>query len=541
MKLPAIQKKSRILKLPFALLRNLTLAEKLSLIFLASSLAVPVVRKFFTDRGLLQIAIALSSGAIFLIPVHCILINFKLSIKTAGYFFIAIGLLSFGYAMYRDVPQRYDYEKNMTVEFRLKSYPEVTRSGLRFTARAIIDDSEPRINGIGRVFNGGIFRRISRADKVSLNLPFSENFVDRGYRIEVRGLFFPITSKKYPRYESYLRSNGIMAIFNGHSGTLRVLEKPLPVSIFALSSWLKRYIENTNDKLLPFPHSVFATALLTGNRDRLPAEVAEIFRRSGTMHILAVSGLHVGFLSAFMLLALNLFPLKKTVSYSLLCIFIIFFMIFIGERPSVRRASIMALCGITCFLFDRDRDYLNVLALSFVVLWIVNPASLMNPGFLLSYCATFGIILLVPVLNRWLSRFLPSFLAASLATSLGVQIYLFPVMLLFFNSFPWINLLANIPIVPLTGVSLAVEVLTLTLYPVFLPLGIITAEVNAVVISTIVRLAYIFGKVPSFEFQSFKGWMVVAYLGIVTLGISVLFKKIDGRKSPGGFYKNDKL
>lgn len=527
MKLPAIQKKLVIPEVLLYSLKKLTLAEKLSLFFLASSLAVPVIRKFFNDRGLLQIAIALSLGAIILIFVHCILLSYKINVKTTGYFFLAIGLISFGYAMYREVPHRYNYEKSMIAEFRLISYPEVTRSGLQFTAKAIINDSGAGINGIGGIFKEGVFKRISRTGKVLLNLPFSEKFTDRGYRIKVRGLFFPITSEKNPQYESYLRSNGIEAIFDGYSGTLRVLEKPLPVSVFALSSRLKRYIENTNDKLLPFPHSVFSTALLTGNRDRLPAEVAELFRRSGTMHILAVSGLHVGFLSTFMLLFLNLFPLKKPVSYSLLCIFIIFFMIFIGESPSVRRASIMALCGITCFLFDRDRDYLNVLALSFVVLWIVNPAALMNPGFLLSYCATFGIILLVPVFNRLLSKFLPSFLAVSLATSLAVQIYLFPVMMLFFNSFPWINLLANIPIVPLAGASLAVEVFTLTLYPLFLPLGIITAEFNSVVISTIVRLAYIFGRVPPFEFNGFGGWMVVVYLGSVTLGILILLRKAD--------------
>lgn len=525
MKLPSIKNKLIKLKSINSSLRNLTLAQKLSLLFISSSLGATIIKRFFTNQGLLQISIFLSSGVIFFVFISCIISRGKVGCKTRGYFLIMIALISLGYAIYRDVPYSYYYSKDTTAEFRLVSYPEVTRTGLQFTAKAMLNDYETENDETGRIFSGVIFQRISRAGKVLLNLPFSESFVDRGYRIEVRGLFFSTASTKDPQYQSYLRSNGIMAIFVGYSDSLRVVAKPLPISIFALSSRLKHYIENTNDKLLPFPHSVFATALLTGNRDRLPAEVAEIFRRSGTMHILAVSGLHVGFLSAFMLLFLNLFPLRKTVNYSILCIFIIFFMIFIGERPSVRRASLMALCGIACFLFDRDRDYLNILALSFVVLWILNPAGLMNPGFLLSYCATFGIILLAPFLNRWLLRFLPSFLSVSLATSLAVQIYIFPVMVLFFRSFPFINIFANIPIVPLTGVSLAVEVLTLTLCPVFLPLGAITAEVNAVVISTIVRLASIFGKVPPLEVSGFRGWMVVVYLGVVTAGILCLPKK----------------
>jgi competence protein ComEC len=214
------------------------------------------------------------------------------------------------------------------------------------------------------------------------------------------------------------------------------------------------------------------------------------------------------------------------ISYGLAALFIVLFMIFVGERPSVRRASFMALCGIGCFLFDRDRNYLSVLALAFIVLWFMIPLSLLNPGFLLSFCATFGILFLTPVLYRQLSRFLPGFVAGSLAVTISVQLFIFPIMASYFGSFAWINVAANLPIVPLTGVSLALGVLTPLLYPLFLPLSAITAEVNTVVIATIARLAGFFSRVPPLQVGAFPPVLVPVYLFCLTVGLWFLFRAL---------------
>jgi len=274
--------------------------------------------------------------------------------------------------------------------------------------------------------------------------------------------------------------------------------------------------------LLPPAQEAFATALLTGNRDHIPREIMDVFRRSGTMHILAVSGLHVGFLSLFLLFLLRLVRIPKLYAYAVVGLFIVFFMIFIGERPSVQRASLMALCGIACFLFDRDRNYLNVISLCFVLLWLVNPLSLLNPGFLLSFCATFGILFLTPVLYRWLSRFVPRYMAGSLAVTLSVQLFIFPVMIAYFGTFAYINLIANLPIVPLTGFSLALGVLTLIFYPLFLPLAVIFAEVNTVIIAATTRLAAFFAHAPPLQVGGFPMFIVPVYLFLVSFALWLL-------------------
>jgi competence protein ComEC len=361
-------------------------------------------------------------------------------------------------------------------------------------------------------------------------MPFPREPVSRGDTVETEGIFFPLPFERSPGYANYLRSMGMKAVLEGYRGKVDVLRRPVLMSPLYLSERVHLYIERVHKRLMPPDQGAFATALLTGNRENIPAYLTESFRASGTMHILAVSGLHVGFLCLFLLFVLRLARVPKMFAYGIVVLFVLFFMIFVGERPSVRRASFMALCGIGCLLLDRDRNYLNVLALAFIILWSANPLSLLNPGFLLSFCATFGILFLMPVLHRQLSRFMPGFVAGPLAVTLSVQLFIFPVMASFFGSFAWINLAANLPIVPLAGASLGLGVLTLMLYHLFLPLAVITAEVNTVVISSIARLAGLFARIPPLRIAMFPSWLIPIYLFSVTLLLSLL---IEGQRGAG--------
>ena len=428
--------------------------------------------------------------------------------------FLSLFLLALGFVQIRNIPTPFPLEKAVAVKMRLVSYPRATGRAIQF--RAVVLDVE------GRRMRG----------RVLFRMPFTSGKIERGDTVEVQGMFFPLPFLRSEGYARYLQSSGIEAIFEGYSGRVSVLQEPALTGPVHFANRMRRYIEGVHKGLLPPAQAAFATALLTGNRDLIPRELMEVFRRSGTMHILAVSGLHVGFLSLFLLFFLRLVRIPKLYAYILVGLFIVFFMIFIGERSSVRRASLMALCGIACYLFDRDRNYLNVLALSFIILWLINPLSLLNPGFLLSFSATFGILFLTPVLYRWLGRFMPRYLAGSIAVTLSVQLFIFPVMAAYFGTFSYINLIANLPIVPITGVSLALGVLTLLFYPLFLPLAVIIAEVNTVVIATIARLAMFFSYVPPLRVEGFPMQIVPVYLLFVVFGLWLLKKSFHEASVP---------
>jgi len=426
--------------------------------------------------------------------------------------YFLIFLFGVAYGVYRQTPPVFQYGIGADAELKVIGYPRLSGPLVSFTA-VIVDDGETTVPPHRKAW---IFPGKTR---VRASFPHGTRVPVRGDIIRGTGVYTEIAPDRMGTSASYLRTMDIAARFEGER--YEITRGVRPWSLLRGATLMRAYVERVNRRLLPSPHSDFATALLTGNRENLDRGLEECFRRSGTLHILAVSGLHIGFISLFVFFMLGLFSTGRA-RWLLLCLFIVFFMIFIGERPSVRRASFMALAGAGCFLMDRDRNYINVLALSFVVLWILNPRMLFNPGFLLSYCATFGILFLGPRLRVIFKRFLPEFIAGPLAATAAVQVFIFPVMAAFFGEFSYINIIANLPIVPLAGVSLALELMTLVLYPLH-PAGVVFAEINGLVIAAMVRFAAFFSRVPQLVIADFPPALIPVYLLTAGGSLAVFF------------------
>jgi hypothetical protein len=103
-------------------------------------------------------------------------------------------------------------------------------------------------------------------------------------------------------------------------------------------------------------------------------------------------------------------------------------------------------------------------------------------------------------------------------------------MLAFFGLFPYINLLANIPIVPLAGLSLALEICYLILYPIFMPLAVLVAESNLVVITIILKTASLCAAVPPLAVDGFPQAVIPFYWIILTLLFYLLFRRHERRE-----------
>jgi len=544
------------------LLKRLTFPQKLALISVfagtltaALSYTMIPVRLYTLSIILCGVAVAVSATAILLkqkserVPAYAVI------------FFLLCA-----YSLYRYAPDIFPFGERVRLTFKITSYPVFRRNAFSFDARvlrieiqegALIDDTLSDSNKAGSSFSGedglnsdgvrgsrhsienggfgrnkvrdsGYYTRIA-GKKVHARVGGFGSEIKRGDTVALNGMFFALPDERFGSYGGYLRSTGTGALFEGYNAGGLVKKRPFGFSPIMLAGMLRDYILRVNKRVLPFPQNEFASALLTGDRSRLPRHMTDAFRKSGTMHILAVSGLHIGYLVIFIFFILRLFRLNRTVVYVLLVIFVLFFMIFVGEKPSVRRAASMTLCGIFCYIFDRDKNYLNALSLAFFILWLINPLSIENPGFLLSFCAVFGILFIAGSLYKKLRMYMPGLLAGSIAASAAVQVYIFPVMTAFFQEFPYINIVANIPIVPLAGVSLALEAATLVLYPVILPASLLLAEVNTVVIATMFRLARLFAGVPPVSIPHFPAAAIPLYL----LAVSILLLPMAVRKDEG--------
>lgn len=201
------------------------------------------------------------------------------------------------------------------------------------------------------------------------------------------------------------------------------------------------------------------SALVLGIKDELDRETLKIFSSTGAMHILAVSGLHVGII--FKVLEILFSSIKnhrkwKYVFYISVFLFLWMYAFITGLSPSVMRAVVMFSFVLFGKVIARKGNIYNTLAASAFVLLCVNPFLLFNVGFQLSYFAVLGIVYLQPKMERlWEAPHLYlHYIWQIITVSLAAQIATSPLGILYFHQFPNYFLLTNLIAVPLAGIIL---------------------------------------------------------------------------------------
>lgn len=189
-------------------------------------------------------------------------------------------------------------------------------------------------------------------------------------------------------------------------------------------------------------------ALILGDRSSLDSEVTGKFGNTGAMHILAVSGLHVGILVQILTLLLGLFSRwiskKQAVLLALLLIWI--YSLMTGFSASVARSALMFTLLALSGLYGKNYNNFNVLAFSAFVILIWNPHFLYDIGFQLSYLAMLGIFMFYkPLSGIWFTRYKWIQLAFE-GTMVGIaaQIMTVPLTLYYFHQFPNYFILTNL-------------------------------------------------------------------------------------------------
>jgi len=197
-------------------------------------------------------------------------------------------------------------------------------------------------------------------------------------------------------------------------------------------------------------------ALWLGQGKQLDADIRSDFQRTGLVHVLAVSGLHVGFLMAMIMGLASLLRLRKRAKALFCCMGLLCFLCITGFQPAVTRAVIMGVVWIVCRGLERNTHPQQVLFLAAVLILICWPQQLFWLGFQLSFSAVFWIILLYGRFQgwgeslmekrtslRWLAYFIPG-LAVSLAAQIGTS----PLIAYHFGELAPLSLLLNIVVLP---------------------------------------------------------------------------------------------
>lgn len=309
-----------------------------------------------------------------------------------------------------------------------------------------------------------------------------------GTEIRLRKLPMPIKSIANPGgfdFKKYAASKAIYCqVFLSSSDYTIIQYFPIanPKKIIAqmrlkVLHILKQYIKSNQERAV-------AEALLMGYKKNLDPVLLQAYSSTGVVHIIAISGLHLGMIYGLLLLLLN--PLKK-ISFGkwlkplLILVVLWLFTILTGAAPSILRSAIMFSFIILGEQQGRTNYTLNTLAASAFCILVYNPLYCWDIGFQLSYTAVLGIIIFSKPIEKWwfIQNGLLRYCWQLCSITLSAQILTLPLLLYYFHQFPNLFLFTNFLAVPLSALILYLEIVLLVLAPMsFLanPIGTLTQK-----------------------------------------------------------------
>jgi competence protein ComEC len=199
---------------------------------------------------------------------------------------------------------------------------------------------------------------------------------------------------------------------------------------------------------LPEPQAALVVGVVTGDRTSIPEDLQEAFARSGTSHILAISGQNISMLVGLVFLVYGGAQERRKMPLWLLITVLVLlaaYTVFTGATPAVVRAALMSAVLLASQAVGRRFDPVSALAISAGLMSVLDPDLLLDAGFLLSFAAMIGLVQVSPLVLRVLDKArVPQLLGVPLSASIGAQLSTAPLILLFTGRFSTVSPLATL-------------------------------------------------------------------------------------------------
>ncbi|HXI84220.1 MAG TPA: DNA internalization-related competence protein ComEC/Rec2 [Verrucomicrobiae bacterium] len=315
--------------------------------------------------------------------------------------------------------------------------------------------------------------------------------------------------------------------------------------VIALSLRLSEYLEHVlRLGLENEPQLTGALAgMVLGKRSEIPTETYADFQRTGVFHVFAINGLHVGLVTAVVLIALRLARIPRRWCAVAAVPLLILYVFATGAHPGALRALVMACVWLIGLMLVRPADSLNSLAAAALVILVWAPTQLMDGGFILSFSVVLAIVTLTPRIEALLvSRvapdpFLPRQFVSDwrtklsgalhriiqlLSCSIAAWLGLLPLMATYFHLFTPVSIAANLLVIPLLGCILALGLLAALAHIVSAWLTVTLNNANGFLLSIMIRGVEWLGRLPFGHcfVQAPPLWLVWAYYGLAILLLS---------------------
>jgi competence protein ComEC len=378
--------------------------------------------------------------------------------------------------------------------------PRMTDRSLRF----VVEADSIIYGGIGYKTEGGVLVSV-----------FKDNFdssiislIQYQKNVKIKGSLASIQTARNPGefdLKNYLTLNGIVARF--YPDTVQPSDiAPEPrhnfQSLFVYP--VRASISEKIDRLIGGEEAKFLKGLVIGERSEIPLDVKTAFINAGVMHILAVSGLHVAIVVLMLLIILQVLRIPEKPRIIITSLLLVYYIMLTGGAASVARSVIMAIVFLSAKLFEQKSDMYNTLAVSAMILLLIDSKQLLQPGFQLSYVAVFSLIYLYPKISS-MAKFFPKSaqenkivkaIVASFAVSVAAGLGTLPFTSAYFGKISIISFLANLVIVPLSNVILVLGMLAVGLAYCSTWIASVYGELTSVLTWLLLRLVELFGNAP---------------------------------------------
>jgi competence protein ComEC len=331
-------------------------------------------------------------------------------------------------------------------------------------------------------------------------------------------------------YGSYLNNKSIFGQIYTNAYSIKISDK-IDKNIWYYSDLIRNnIITNLQKNNFSKDELQVVNALILGQQQNISKEILKDYQYAGAIHILSVSGLHVGFILLFITFLLKPLPKNKTGNTIRLFTIIISlwgFAILAGLSPSVVRSVTMFTFVAVGMYLKRNTNIFHTLLVSIFLILFFQPSFLFDVGFQLSYLSLFFILWLQPLIsNLWLPKNkIATYFWDILTVSFAAQIGAFPLSIYYFHQFPGLFFITNLIIIPFLILIMGLGVLVMVMSTFdFVPmLTMKSLEFCIYYLNKIINL------VASFEQFIIKdipiNWQSLFCLYLLIIAFVILFKK----------------
>lgn len=289
----------------------------------------------------------------------------------------------------------------------------------------------------------------------------------------------------------------------------------------------RNWVTTRLNRLFPEPEASFAAGLMIGSRRGLPEQLTDAFNRTGTTHVIALSGFNISIITAlFMAVAVR--SLGRRRAFWAVSAGVGLFVMFVGAQASIVRAGIMGVIAGFAGYVGRPSRGLNALALSGTIMVVLDPLILLDDvSFQLSFASTLGLILIGPS-TKQLAGFLPERfgLRESVAATLAATLATLPIILASFGRVSLVALPVNVLVLAWIPLAMGLIACALAVSCISLGAGLFAAVPAWLVLRWVVAVVMFFGT-PAWSSISFgDGFGAIGYglYGPLVAGYVVLLR-----------------